>query len=547
MEFERRKTDVLIIGGGVTGFMAAYWMSKDKTVTLLHTGRGASPYITGYNAVVSEGDSVETFINDTYASGWKQGNPELIRAMCEGSTTTIPFLKEIGFQFDMEGDNYRARRPIGASYPRVVGNGNISGKIIVDLLIEELKERETFTLMTPVRILRLLKKNNRACGALGVDVKENKLICFDTSAVILAVGGFCKIYEFSSNTSDIGGDGVAMAYELGLPLVDLEFVQFEPSGAVWPLAIRGHGMITTLNHEGAVIKNNEGERFMFRYDPNGEKVNKDLLGRGIYTEVKEGRGSPHGGVWFDCTAVPEKRIHEAYEMFYQRYIRQGIDLTKEPIEIFPAAHTSLGGVVINKDCSTALSGLFVGGETAGGIYGSNRIGGSAGTETQVFGKIAGIAANAYLESNEAPAFATDEEWQILIDETAGQGNGPVLTEEEMNAMRSDMENTLSADLNVVRVGADIERASAHLKEMLEKVEASGKQTTVEGLLKKTRIQHDLQTAYLLSLSALERTESNGCHWRTDSGPAPEKPYRIFVQKDESGSPKLTRAELPWLT
>lgn len=547
MKFQRKKTDVLVIGGGVTGLMAAYWLPENTKVTLLNTGRGASPYITGYNAIVSEGDSVETFINDTYASSWQQGDPELIRTLCEGSVETIPFLKKLGFEFDMEGDNYRARRPVGASYPRVVGNGNISGKIIGDLLREKLKARETCTLMDSMRILRLLKKNDRICGALGVDCKENQLVCFDASAVILAVGGFCKIYEFSSNTSDIGGDGIAMAYDMGLPLVDLEFVQFEPSGAVWPLPIRGHALITTLNHEGAVIKNSEGERFMYRYSPNGEQVNKDLLGRAIYQEVKEGRGTPHGGVWFDCTAVPAERIHEAYEMFYQRYIRQGIDITKEAAEVFPAAHTSLGGVKIQPDCSTELDGLFACGEVVGGLYGANRIGGSAGTETQVFGKIAGLTVKAYLETLDGVAYATDEEWAALIKETAGQGQGPALMEEEINAMRDDMKKTLSDALNVIRNGADMKRATIRLKELLDRVLSAAPQTTEVGMLQKVRLQNDLQTAYLLSLAALERTESCGCYWRTDSAEASGAPYRIQVQKDENGNPKVTRTELPWLT
>lgn len=543
MEFQRIKTDALVIGGGVAGYMAAYWISKDKCVTLLNTGRGASPYITGYNVPISEGDSLETFFQDTYTSGWKQGTPELIHALCAGSTETVQFLKDIGFEFDMDGEKYRARRPVGASYPRVIGNGNISGKIIVDLLKVKLESRENCTLMDSVRILRLMKKNGRICGALGVDMKTDQIICFDATAIILAVGGFCKIFEFTSNTADIGGDGIAMAYDLGLPLVDMEFVQFEPSGAAWPLAIRGHGLITTLNYEGAVIKNNEGERFMLRYSEDGERVNKDLLGRAIYKEVKEGRGSPHGGVWFDATAVPEYRIHEAYEMFYQRYINQGIDLTKEPVEIFPAAHTSLGGVQIQADCSTELPGLFACGEIAGGIYGANRIGGTAGTETQVFGKIAGLSATKYLENVCEFINISDDEWESFISQTAGNGTETALTESEISSFREEMRKILSEDLNVIRNGSDIMKAKAHINKMLNRVVASGKQNTIHGFTQKIRLQNDLQTALLLSTAALERTESCGCHWREDGSASGDKRYRIQLRKNSMGNIDVNRMEL----
>ena len=543
MEFRHIKTDALVIGGGVAGYMAAYWMGKGLKITLLNTGRGASPFITGYNVPVMDGDSVNKFYDDTYESGRRQGTPDLIRIMAEGSIETVPFLKKLGFCFDMEDGHFRIRRPIGSSYPRVIGNGNISGKIIGDLLQERLKTRDNVELLNSVRILRLFKKDGKVCGAFGIDGKTGESYCFDARAVILATGGFCKIYEFSSNTADIGGDGIAMAYDMGVPLVDMEFVQFEPSGAVWPLEIRGHGMITTLNHEGAVIKNNQGERFMFRYAPEGELVNKDVLGRCIFKEVEEGRGSPHGGVWFDCTAVGETRLHEAYEMFYQRYARHGIDISKEPIEIFPTAHTSLGGVSINNDCMTILPGLFACGEIVGGLYGSNRIGGTAGTEVQVFGKRAGIAARKYLEFAGTVEFATEDEWSELRDKVAGVRGKEVLSEEKLNDIRSDMKSLLSEAFNVIRNGEKMKNASNTLKELLDEVEESGRQMTGAGILAKMRLQNDLQTAYLLSLSAIKRKESCGCHWRSDDTELTGHRYRIQIKSGKERCPVISQIPL----
>ena len=541
MEYKRIKTDVLVIGGGVTGFMAAYFIPEDKSVTLLNTGRGASPFITGYNVPVRKGDSAEKMFEDEFTGGSRQADKELLKTLCDGSYETIPFLKSIGFDFDMEGEEYRARQPIGSSYPRVVGAGNISGKIIVDLLAPILAERKNYSQYNTIRIIRLAKKDGKVCGALGVDKLTNELVCFDAASVILCCGGFCKIFEFSTNTQDIGGDCIAMPYELGLPLVDMEFINFEPSGAVWPEEIKGDGMITTLNNEGAVIYNSDKHRFMLDYSDRAECVHKDELGREIYKQVKAGKGSPHGGVWYDCTAVPAERIHEAYEMFYQRYIKYDIDITKEPVEVYPAAHTSLGGVQINTDCSTVLPGLFVAGENAGGVHGANRIGGMAGLETQVFGKIAGLAASEYVKKTECTGLS-EAEWEAFINESAGEGSN-MLSDEEIAASKKEMAVLLSDNLNVIRNLPDIKKSLDRIKELLDKAKTSGGKAEGSWILKRNRLINDLETGYLFCTAAYARKETRGGHFLTDSMPAPEKLYTVKLVKGADGNPEVSKIDL----
>lgn len=530
MDYKRIKTDVLVIGGGLTGHMAAYWTSEKRSTVLLSTGRGATPFISGYNVPVTKEDSIESFIADTTENSHGVGRSDLIRLLCEKSVDTVPFLESIGFTFDKTDGEFNVRWPVGSSHPRVVGQGNTTGAIIVNHLREHLKKRELMTLENAVRAIRLLVKDGVVCGALCVHMKTGELICYDAKTVILATGGFSRIYEFSSNSSDIGGDGIAMAYELGIPLINMEFIQFEPAGAVWPKEIAGDGMITTLNNEGAVMLNSEGERFMFRYDERGERVNKDILGRSIYQEVAAGRGTPHGGVWYDSTAVGAERLHSAYEYYFQRYARCGIDITKEAVEVYPTAHTSLGGLVIGKECDTCVTGLYACGEIIGGLHGASRIGGSAGLETQVFGRLAGEAALAYLDREEAASEATDEEWQTFIQDTAGTGHASALTAEEMDEIREQMQTMLTRDLNVVRSREPMERTEKALTRLLAQVEESGAQTSVDGMFRKVRLQHDLQAAVLLTRAALERGESLGCHWRSDAVEAPAEPYWVRQQR-----------------
>lgn len=536
----QKTADVLIIGGGVTGITAAYFLSQSGVeVAVLSPGWGASEYITGFAVPVSAGDSLECFISDVVKSGQGQANPELVKTLCSESYDVIPFLKGIGFHFEMDGESYKAKRPLGSSYPRVIGHGNTSGSIILSLLTAKLSAMENVSVYSHMRALRLLEADGRVYGALCFDDEQRKFIAFQARQTILACGGFAGIYPFSTNTKDVGGDGIAMAYNAGLPLTDLEFVQFEPSAAVWPPAIRGEGMITTMLFEGAKMYNGLVERFMTQYGPDAERVNKDILGVCIQKEILAGKGTPHGGIWFDATGVGRERLESVYGYFVTRYEKVGIDISKEPVELAPAAHTSLGGVVVNPNCTTNLPGVLACGEIAGNIHGANRIGGMAGLETLVFGHKAAQTAQSLLKE-ETSVPRSWKTWDKLVDDILRPG-GCLLSTEEMAEIRLDMQKTIDHALNLVRNGADLREAAGIFEKHLSRLSAAASDTPMQAF-QRMRLENDLIASYLLALSALERTGSVGCHVRSDDSNESALKYRVEVAKGRQ-KPSVRRIAL----
>lgn len=227
----------------------------------------------GFNVPVYPEDSADIFLQDTLASGQGLSDPALARALCQDAAEVFDEIRAMGLSFNREKDgSYQALRPLGASWPRVVSIGNETGAAILTRLKEMLKG--SVTELPATRALKLLKDGSRVCGALAYDAAGKRWLNLRANAVVLACGGYCGIYPVSTNKRDSGGDGVAMAYEAGAELCDMEFIQFEPSAAVWPRELVGTSVITTLLFEGAVLRNRDGERFMLRYGPEGDRVSK---------------------------------------------------------------------------------------------------------------------------------------------------------------------------------------------------------------------------------------------------------------------------------
>ena len=488
-------------------------------------------------------DSVACFEADTLKSGREQSNPALVDALCKGSLSVVPpLMKELGIEFNRQKDgSYSLLRPLGASNPRVASVGNHAGVAIMNAIRAEFAGNPNITEIGSTRALRLLKADGRVSGALTYSEKTETFTCYTADVVVLASGGFCNIYPFSTNMSDIGGDGIAMAFGAGASLCDMEFVQFEPSAAVAPAALRGKSVITTMFFEGAVLRNALGERFMLNYSDKGECVDKDVQAKCIFKEIKEGRGTEHGGVYFDATGVGREKLNELYASYVKRYADVGIDIATTPFEIAPAPHTSLGGVVIDAHCDTGIPGLYACGEVTGGLHGANRIGGNAGLETLVFGSIAGKSAAEYLH-HAAPADLDEETIEDFVCDTLSLcGKKPVETE-LLTKLRAQMGEILSDKLNVLRCGAELEVAVDEFGAMLETLE----ETSLEGASAKLkfetiRLVNDLQTAYLLAVSAYTRAGSMGCHVRTDSVDEKEK-YRIVIRNTPDGA-AVTKMQL----
>ena len=375
-------------------------------------------------------------------------------------------------------------------------------------LRKRLHESRQFREYRNYRALELVKDGQRVVGAYCYDKDADCFRTIGAKLVILATGGFGKLFPESTNSADIGGDGCAMAYLAGAKMTDMEFIQFEPSAAVWPPELVGKSIITTMFYEGAVLRGSNGERFMLRYSKDGERVSKDMQSKCICDEIRHNGATEHGGVWFDATQVPMEMWEGIYKPYRNRYLTYGIDMSKEPVEIAPAAHTTCGGAFIDENCRTGISGLLACGEVTGGLHGANRLGGNAGLETMVFGRIAGQTALQDFDPTAIPAADTETT------------NHP--DDEQVADIRIALQTLLRQNLGVIR-------NESLLKGGLEKVDTLllmlGEH---RGSFEKHRLYNDLLTAKIALMSALERKESVGCHYREDSeGEA--LPYRIIIE------------------
>ena len=515
------KTDILIIVGGLTGLAAAYEIieNSDLQVTLLRWGAGASAYIHGFCLPIGEDDSEELFYRDSMASGYGQSRPSLVRRLCKDSMTLPAYFQRLGVQMDREGAKPRLIKSLGSSVARIAGIGNNTGPVVCAALEKRLRESGRFTQRRDLRALELIKKEDRVIGIRCYDQSADSFRSIYAGLVILACGGFGKLYPESTNSADIGGDGCAMAYLAGGQMTDMEFVQFEPSAAIWPEALAGKSIITTMFYEGAVLRGGDGGRFMLRSQPQGECVPKDVQAICISREIRRGNSTPHGGVWFDATAVPQEKWDTVYKPYLNRYLAQNIDLRKEPVEIAPAAHTTCGGVCIDENCRTGIAGLLACGEVTGGLHGANRLGGNAGLETMVFGRIAGQTALA--------------DWQEIQEGKEDlQSNRPARM--EAVAMRRKLQQILRRDLGVIRTEKELREGLCGIDELLRTL------TDHRGCYEEHRLYNDLLTARMALSGALRRKGSIGCHFREDS--VPEVANRVIIRK-KNGQMTVYREEI----
>ena len=384
--------DVLVIGGGLAGWRAAEAAVKaGASVALVANGAGNSPDIHAINVPVRADDSVELFIDDTLKSGGGACEPELVETLCRES---VKLLDEFPFDRGADG-SYKTIQPLGCSVPRCV---SIDHKIGAWALAKIKRELAGKVEVIPGRVVRLIQ--NYSLFTIHYSLGDDDASA-SARSVVIATGGWCGKYDFSDNPPELRGDGIALAQSLGAAVRDLDAVQYEPTVALAPARLRGIPVITTMLHEGATFRNRLGEEFL----PD-KYANKDAISRAIFAEIEAGRGVGGGsgaeppvdvGIWYDATGVPRAILETRYADTVQRYAACGVDITREPMLVAPAPHTSLGGVVIDASCrvlrpdGTPIPGLFAAGEVTGGVHGRNRLGGNAGTEVLVFGRIAGRA------------------------------------------------------------------------------------------------------------------------------------------------------------
>ena len=380
--------DVLVIGGGLAGWRAAEAaVNAGASVALVANGAGNSPDIHAINVPVREDDSVELFVEDTLKSGRGGCDRALVETLCRES---VKLADEFPFDRNLDG-SYKLLQPLGCSVPRCVSVDHRIGAYALAKIKRDLSGKIE---MVKGRVTAL--SFNSKLSTFSFQLGDHDSPC-EARTVVIATGGWCGKYDFSDNPPELRGDGIDMAVKLGAATRDMDQVQYEPTVALAPERVRCIPVITTMLFDGATFRNAKGEEFL-----SDKHANKDEISRAIFAEIEAGRGSD-GGVWFDATQVPRGILDTTYIDTVKRYEAAGVDIHRESMLVAPAPHTSLGGLVIDTHCrvlradGTPIPGLFAAGEVTGGIHGFNRIGGNAGTETLVFGRIAGEEAASFAE------------------------------------------------------------------------------------------------------------------------------------------------------
>src|SRR6185312_9045933 len=417
--------DVLIIGGGSAGLRAAIEAhDAGAHVLIISKSKKGDPHTTlargGINAALGTMDPDDTWIihaADTLREGEFLADYERVEVLCKSAPDAINELVNWGARFHTEKDGRLTQRFFGAhTYRRTVFYEDWTGEEIIRVLMEQVSQRK-IEIIDDVYVLKLLKSvddvkgegsataaaegiGGEVRGALGIDLKKKEIIVFECKSLILAAGGYTRVYSVSSSrVFENYGEGVALAYEAGVDLVDMEMVQFHPTGMVWPEKAVGTLATEAIRGEGGILLNSKGERFMKNYYPERMELGpRDIVARANYNEIISGRGTEHGGVWLDVTHLSKEKILDRLPTMYEQFKKiDGIDISKEKMEVGPTAHYSMGGVAVDVNCRTKIRGLFAVGEVISQIHGANRLGGNSLLDTVVFGKIAGGEAARFVQ------------------------------------------------------------------------------------------------------------------------------------------------------
>jgi fumarate reductase (CoM/CoB) subunit A len=501
---------VLVIGSGGAGVRAAIEAAQYGSVllvskTLLGKGGCTTMAEGGFNAVMREEDSCGIHFEDTMKGGAYLNDPELVNILVKEAPLRMGDLVRWGAVFDFTDSDEVAQRPFGGQrFPRTCYAGDRTGHEMMTTLVERLDSTDVITLQE-YTVVDFLMDSGRVIGAMALS-ERGDLVLLKADSTILATGGGTKVYDVSTNSSGGTGDGFAIGYRAGAELIDMEMIQFHPTGAVFPYDARGRLVTEAVRGEGGVLLNNRGERFMKNYDPQRMELStRDVVARAIATEIREGRGTRHGGVNLDVTHLPRQQIETRLPVMLEQFLKFGVDIRETPMEVAPTAHHIMGGLRITPECRTTLPGLFACGEVAGGVHGANRLGGNSLADTQVFGRRAGEAAG------------KAEKLERDVDE------GQVIRQlERLNRFRDGTKNPAQVRVLLQQAmwdGANIFRNAGDLKKTLAAVHVLAdkplRAQTPRNLAECCIVENMCLTASLICRSALLREESRGAHVRTD--------------------------------
>ena len=523
MEIKTIQTDVLIIGSGGAGSRAAIEVD-DAGLKAIIVSKGLSfrsgctgMAEGGYNAVfktVDKDDSIDAHIFDTLKGGSYLNDKKLVEILVNESPKRLIDLENYGALFDRQESGEIDQRPFGGqTYRRTCYQGDRTGAELLNALKEEIIKRD-IECIEEVMITSLVTDGDQVIGATGLDLKDSSLIYFKAKSVILASGGAGQLYPVTSNTFQKNGDGYAMAYRAGANLVDMEQIQFHPTGMVAPESKKGVLVTEAVRAEGGKLINSEGERFMSKYAPEKmELATRDVVARSIYQEIIEGRGTENGGVYLDISHLDDDYIEEKLETMVLQFENVGVDIKHGPIEVAPTAHHFMGGLKIDADGSSSVKNLFGAGEVCGGVHGANRLGGNALADTQVFGKIAGVSASEAAKTTELKT--NDEQVQEEASRIEGLIKKGSIKPQEF---KNNIKNLMWEKVAIVREEKTLNEALKQLQEMqkeLDNLDVSEKTQYNTDLVTALEVINMVEICILTVKSAILRRESRGAHFRSD--------------------------------
>jgi fumarate reductase flavoprotein subunit len=526
---KRIQTDILILGSGGAGLFAAlhaHQGNPELSITVAVKGLlgkcGCTRMVQGgYNVALAEGDSVERHFMDTIEGSKWLANQELAWTLVTKAVERIHELEnELGCFFDRNPDGTVHQKAFaGQTFDRTVHKGDLTGIEIINRLSEQVWARGIKRLEEH-RAVELIRTadGNALAGVLMIDMRTGEFVFVQARAVLLATGGGPTMYKFHTPSGDKSCDGLAMALRAGLPLRDMEMVQFHPTGLLAGTHTRMTGTVLEegLRGAGGYLLNGDGERFMSNYDPRGERATRDIVSRGIYAEMRAGRTSPNGGVYIQMSHLGPDKVRKQFKGMVERCGDCGFDLAAGRVEVVPTAHYMMGGVMFKPDCTTELEGLFAAGEDTGGVHGANRLGGNGVANSTVFGGIAGATMAAWATRN--PDLRAPDE--AAIARSVAEHELPFSREPgDLHAIREALYECMWLDVGILRTAEGLQRAQRRLADLDAKLARTG---IPAGDRAYNLSWHDwmnlrslIAVSRVIASAALLREDSRGAHYRED--------------------------------